>query len=149
MSSDDLLFSDLRAANIARLPTFRNKKSVLLHPPKEGEVPGHNWLLSQWGNALAGEVGEVAGLLKSIEKGDCTLEEAREDLGRELADVQTYLDLLAHRAGISLSQATLQKWNEVSERVGSPVRLAPYEAHLEGAQEHVDVMRPVFPWNEG
>jgi hypothetical protein len=37
--------------------------------------------------------------------------------------VQTYLDILAFRAGVDLGEATLQKWNEVSDRVGSTVRL--------------------------
>ncbi|HMD54928.1 MAG TPA: hypothetical protein VKJ65_10300 [Phycisphaerae bacterium] len=48
---------------------------------------------------------------------------ARRQLADELADVQTYLDLSAFRAGIDLGQATVDKWNAVSERVQSDLRL--------------------------
>ncbi|MGY0711770.1 MazG-like family protein [Azospirillum argentinense] len=69
------------------------------------------------------KLGETANLIKKIERGDLTLDEARPALAKELADVQTYLDLLAFRAGVDLGQATIAKFNEVSVRVGSPVRL--------------------------
>ncbi len=51
---------------------------------------------------------------------------ARTDAGllfSSRTNVVTYLDLLAHRAGIDLAAATISKWNRVSERVGSSVRL--------------------------
>jgi hypothetical protein len=38
-----------------------------------------------------------------------------------LADVVTYLDILAFRCGVDLGNATMSKFNRVSERVGSDV----------------------------
>jgi hypothetical protein len=112
-----LSFNILRAANTARLPTFKNAKGEISHPMRDGHCD--NWSLNDWCTAVTGELGEAANILKKIKRGDFTLEEARAELAKELADVQTYLDLLALAAGIDLGQATIMKFNEVSERVGS------------------------------
>jgi len=116
-----LTFDDLRQANIARLPTFKNSKGL----PAHSEPDGSDWSLNDWCTAVTGEVGEAANILKKIRRGDVSLDEARPSLAKELADAQTYLDILAFRAGIDLGQATIDKFNEVSERVDSPVRLNP------------------------
>src|SRR5271170_5841067 len=109
-----LTFNQLRQGNIARLPKFKNSKGE----PAHSESDGSDWCLSTWCNATFGEVGEVAEALealenhvffrkivkhlgqagnqiKKIERGDVTLEEKRQDLADERADVQTYLDILA------------------------------------------------------
>lgn len=117
--SDGLTFAALRRANIARLPTFKNGKGE----PAHSEPDGSDWCLAQWSNAVCGELGEAANLIKKIERGDLTLEEAREDLGREFADVVCYLDILAKRAGVDLGAAVVGKFNEVSRRVGTTVYL--------------------------
>lgn len=117
--TDGLTFNALRGANTARLPTFRNARGELAH----SEPDGSDWCLSQWSNAVLGELGEAANIIKKVERGDMTLDEAREDLAKEFADVVTYLDILAMRAGVNLGQATMDKFNEISVRVGSPVRL--------------------------
>lgn len=114
-----LEFQALRKANIARLPTFKNGKGE----PAHSEPDGSDWSLGEWVAALVGEVGEAANIIKKVRRGDITLDEARPVLAKELADVQTYLDILAFRCGVDLGQATLDKFNEVSERVGSPIRL--------------------------
>lgn len=75
-------------------------------------------------NAVAGEVGEAANEIKKIERGDFTLDERREFLGKEFADVAIYLSIVAWRAGIDLGEAIIEKFNEVSERVDSDVRLS-------------------------
>lgn len=41
--------------------------------------------------SLAGEVGEFCNLLKKVERGDCTFEEARAELAEEGIDVFIYL----------------------------------------------------------
>lgn len=115
-----LTFDALRHANIARLPTFKNPKGE----PAHSEPDGSDWSLGEWCNAVTGELGEAANLIKKIHRGDLTLEEGREALGKELADIVTYLDILAMRAGVDLGEATIDKFNEVSLRVGSPVHLA-------------------------
>ena len=108
----DLTFQQLRIANVARQPHFRNRRGLKVHRD------GTDWKLSAWSNAVCGELGEAANIIKKIEREDMTLSEAREDLANELADVQAYLDLLAYNAGIDLGEATRRKWNAVSDRVG-------------------------------
>lgn len=129
--TDGLTFNVLRAANKNRLPTFKNAKGEISHPD------GHdNWSLTDWTTAVAGELGEAANIIKKIRRGDMTLEEARPALAKELADTQTYLDLLAMAAGIDLGRATIDKFNEVSERVGSVVRI-----NSDGSDWHKDFSR--------
>jgi NTP pyrophosphatase (non-canonical NTP hydrolase) len=50
-------------------------------------------------------------------------DEERTDLGRELADLTTYIDLLAEAADIDLGEAVVEKFNIVSEREGSDIKL--------------------------
>lgn len=116
--TDGLTFNALRAANQARLPTFRNAKGELSH-----NADGSDWSLNDWLTAVCGELGELANVLKKVRRGDITLDEARPALGKECADVVTYLDILAFRIGVSLGAETIAKFNEVSHRVNSPVFL--------------------------
>lgn len=114
-----LSFAELRTANLARCVQFKDAKGRLCHP--DGV---NNWQLSQWSNAAAGEMGEACNVIKKIERGDFPLDDiTKEMLGKEVADVVTYLDLLAARAGIDLGKAVRDKFNEVSRRVGSEVTL--------------------------
>lgn len=113
--TDGLTFNVLRAANLKRQDEFKNAAGQTFK--------SSDWPLSRWMNAVLGELGEAANLIKKIERGDFTLETAREELADELADVQTYLDLIAARAGIPLGHATIEKWNKVSKRVGSTIRI--------------------------
>lgn len=115
----------LRKANKKRLPQFKNSKGE----PAHSEPDGSDWALSTWSNAVLGELGEAANLIKKIERGDITLEEARPALAKEFADVLTYLDILAMRAGVDLGRATIDKFNEVSARVGSTIRLSANDWH--------------------
>lgn len=110
-----LTFDELRRGNIARIPEFQNAK---------GKIEDYRkWKLSQWSNAMFGECGEAANVIKKIERGDYTLAAGRQILADELADIQTYLDLLAWAANIDLGQATISKFNLKSEEVGSVVQL--------------------------
>jgi NTP pyrophosphatase (non-canonical NTP hydrolase) len=122
---NSLNFDALRGANIKRLPQFKNRRGE----PAHSEPDGSDWKLSAWCNAVTGELGETANLIKKVERGDLTLDEARADLAKELADVQTYLDILAFRCGVDLGRATVEKFNEVSIRVGSTIRLANDDWH--------------------
>lgn len=124
-----LSFSVLRHANAARLPQFKNSKGGLAHSERDGS----DWSVAQWLQALVGELGEFANLRKKFERGDLTFEEYACEAEKELADVATYLDILARRAldcgqtphtdGIDLGAAIVKKFNAVSERVGSDVGL--------------------------
>lgn len=113
-----LTFADLREANIARIPQFKDKHGRHVH-----NADGSDWSLSQWFQALAGEVGEYANIAKKFERGDLDEDEFRLLGGKELADVQTYLDILAFRINIDLGAATVAKFNEVTERVGASIYL--------------------------
>lgn len=117
--AESLTFAQLRDANTRRLPVFKNRRGE----PAHAQPDGSDWCLAQWCNAVTGELGEAANLIKKIERGDMTIDEARPDLAKELADVATYLDILAFRAGVDLGEVTRRKFNEVSERVGYDVRL--------------------------
>ena len=146
--TDGLTFNSLRGANRARLPQFKNSKGK----PAYSQPDGSDWSPAQWLQAVVGELGEYANIRKKFERGDLTFAEYEVMAAKELADVQTYLDILALRCldfdasgfndgvepdvvrvvnptGIDLGQATMDKFNEVSERVGSTVRLDADDWH--------------------
>lgn len=111
--TDGLTFNILREANLARLPLFKNKHGGLAHSKPDGS----DWSPAQWLQAVVGELGEYANVRKKFDRGDLTEAEFKKMAAEELADVQTYLDILAFRLGINLGEATMDKWNTVSERV--------------------------------
>lgn len=119
--TNGLTFNDLHAANLHRLPQFRNGRGELSH----SEPDGSDWSVSEWLEAVTGELGEFANLHKKVRRGDLTMDEARADLGRELADVVIYLDILAGRLGLDLGAVVMSKFNETSRRVGAEVFLVP------------------------
>lgn len=104
-----LSFETLRIANVERL--------------RQSFPQCKHWTGSDWVTATCGEVGEAANIVKKLNVGSGTVTIG--DLAKELADVQTYLDLWANHYGIDLAQATIDKFNEVSQRdfVKSPIRL--------------------------
>jgi NTP pyrophosphatase (non-canonical NTP hydrolase) len=115
---------------------FKDAKGRPAHVTPPGAEPGHDWALSKWSNAVAGEVGEAANIINKIERGDYELDEilvdektgqpiaVRDALGKELADAVCYLDLVANRAGVDLGAAVLAKFNEVSDRQKLSIKIA-------------------------
>lgn len=81
-----------------------------------------DWSLPEWGNAMAGEAGELCNVIKKIHRGDFTLQEAndKELIAKEAADIVIYLDLLCQKAGVDLSTAIVNKFNESSDKIGCP-----------------------------
>ena len=84
-----------------------------------------SWSLSDWLTATAGELGEAANIVKKLNRirdgvpgNKETEEELRAALGREIADVQIYLDLFAQRAGFDLETIRDQKFDEKSREIG-------------------------------
>jgi NTP pyrophosphatase (non-canonical NTP hydrolase) len=130
--TDGLTFNTLRGANIARLPQFKNSKGL----PAHYKADGSDWSPSQWLQAVVGELGEYANIRKKFDRGDITEAEFQILATKELADVQIYLDLLAFQLGIDLGQATMDKFNEVSIRVGSTVRIEADDWHY--TDKHYD-----------
>jgi NTP pyrophosphatase (non-canonical NTP hydrolase) len=89
------------------------------------------WTGADWSNAMCGEAGEAANVVKKLRRHETrtgaansvSVEVLRTKLGAELADTLIYADLLAHHYGIDLQAAVVAKFNFVSEREGFPERL--------------------------
>lgn len=114
-SNSILTFAEFRKANVTRC--------VKWHP--QGI---NSWSPSDWLTAVTGELGELASLLKMRNRERDGLpgnkfSPTRKQIADELADVLTYLDLLAEALDVDLASAAIEKFNEVSERVGFPDRL--------------------------
>ena len=78
--------------------------------------PINHWSPTDWACAFAGEVGEACNLIKKRRRGE---DIPTQDIAYEIADAIIYADLLAARLGISLEDAVREKFNIVSDRVGS------------------------------
>lgn len=89
-----LTFNLLRIANRARLPLFKNKAGF----PAHSNPHGADWSVADWFQAFIGECGEFASLRLAYENGVLSEEDYRAGATKELADIQTYLDILAQRA---------------------------------------------------
>lgn len=127
--TNGLTFNALRGANMHRLPQFKNRHGDLAHSKPDGS----DWSPAQWLQAVVGELGEYANLRKKFERGDVDAETFQIEAANELADVVTYLDILAMQLGIDLGQATMDKFNAVSKRVGSTVVLDADDWHYRPA----------------
>lgn len=127
----DQTFADMREAlsslNFASLRRVNYSRCDRWHGP--GTDP---WTLADWSNALCGEAGELANVIKKIRRhqtgavnaGDPSVSELRAAAAAELADVVIYADLLASQLGVDLGAAVVAKFNKVSEKYGFPERLA-------------------------
>ncbi len=115
-----LSFETLRAANLQRLPLFKNSKGERAHASEDGS----DWTRADWLEATAGELGEYANVSKKFRRGDINEVEFKELARKELADVVTYVDLLAYRLGINLGDAVREKFNAVSNRVGVAIYIS-------------------------
>lgn len=111
---ESLTFADIRSVNVRRAEESFNHRLT-------------DWTIAEWTNAMAGEVGEACNLAKKMIRGDYpdmyALADAQRELGKELADVVLYADLAAAFCGIDLGAAVRAKFNEVSRRRGSDIRL--------------------------
>lgn len=113
-----LTFAALRKANAAR--------KIRWH----GEAD--EWSGADWSNAMCGEAGEAANVVKKLRRHETHTGTAYNTpeivallpmLAEELADVVTYADLLAHKYGIDLAAAVVAKFNRVSAAQDFPERL--------------------------
>lgn len=95
------------------------------HPPSNDD-----WTLGDWSNALAGEVGELANVVKKMRRHQSNAavtyntppaDELRRAFAVEVADVLLYLDLLCWKAGLEpdeLAAALVGKFDAVSAMQG-------------------------------
>lgn len=114
-----LTFDAFRSANVTRCLKW--------HP-----AGIESWSASDWVTAIVGELGEAASFIKMRNRERDSLPGNKfsptdKQIADELADVVTYVDLLAAMLGIDLGRAIVEKFNEVSERVGFPDRIYSVE----------------------
>lgn len=114
--TNGLTFNTLRGANMARLPQFKNKHGVVAHTRPDGS----DWSPAQWMQALMGEVGELATVRMNYEAGNITFSQYKILAEKEVADVQTYLDLLSLRL-----LDTLTSWRDADVPPGQPDKIVP------------------------
>lgn len=109
----DLSFKELRDINVLRC--------------EQSFFPLSAWNGSDWGNAIAGETGEACNVIKKLRRAEINpaikAEVTVNDLAKELADIVLYADLTAAAYGIDLGLAVAKKFNEVSVRVDSELKL--------------------------
>ena len=123
--SPRLTFKELSVANRERMPLFKNR----LGQPAHSQPDGSDWSLSEWTNALAGEVGEACNFAKKLHRGDYgekdseSYKEGIKLFLKELADVVTYADIAAQQVKGDLGEAVQEKFNEVSDRIGVNIKL--------------------------
>lgn len=110
-----LTFERFRKANVTRCLRW--------HP-----LGIQSWSASDWLTAITGELGELASLVKMMNRERDGLPgnkfcPTKQMVADEIADVFTYLDLLAASMNIDMEVAVISKFNEISQRVGFPDRL--------------------------
>ena len=72
--------------------------------------------LSYVGLGLTGEAGEVANKIKKILRGDCTVEQSRAVLSKELGDCLWYLAQAARVLGFSLDEVAQENITKLRKR---------------------------------
>lgn len=120
----ELTFDQFRKVNVARcIDGFKRQIN--------------DWTPTDWATAMAGECGEACNIIKKMRRlanvpEDVTgltladqykYSQLELELADELSDLVTYVDLLAARFQIKLSKAVVSKFNEVSDRVNSTIKL--------------------------
>lgn len=92
----------------------------------------HQWSVSDWAVAMAGEAGEVCNAVKKLRRVECGIVQAAgpadrsqavSEISEEIADTFIYLVLLANVLNIDLESAVREKFNAVSIREGFPERV--------------------------
>lgn len=118
----------LTFARLSRVNRARARRWHDGFPHREGP---HEWTGADWSNAMCGEAGETANVVKKLRRQETNLRGAVdpdfrvliEKLGDEIADTLIYADLLATYYGVDLAAAIVRKFNAISEREGLPERL--------------------------
>jgi NTP pyrophosphatase (non-canonical NTP hydrolase) len=75
--------------------------------------------------ALAGEVGELANIVKKIDRGDFTLVDAQDEMEKEVADIMIYLANIAAVLQMNLASAVADKTAFNERRFGNGRRDHP------------------------
>jgi len=93
---------------------------------------GTGWTGADWSNAMCGEAGEAANIVKKLRRHETgagtgyntpPYADLIDKLGEEIADVVCYAVLLAEYYGIELSETVIAKFNQVSRAQNFPQRV--------------------------
>lgn len=106
-----LTFQQLREANLKRLPVFKNSKGE----PAHSKPDGSDWTTAQWLQAVIGEIGEYANIRKKFERGDIGQWAFDDEAGKELADIQIYLDILSYQCGIDFNNSGFSGFQDLRD----------------------------------
>ena len=114
----DLTFAEVIEANRVRCLKWHDQDS-------------EQWTGADWSNAMCGEAGETANVVKKLRRHETRTSSPmdppedvlRSALADEIADTFLYLALLADHYGVDMPSAIVSKFNKVSERQGFPDRL--------------------------
>ncbi len=91
-------------------------ESFIKHVSKITENLSKKDRIILWTLGITGESGEVADHLKKALRGDCSIEDKKEDLIKEIGDVMWYGALLADELGVSLEEVAKININKLSSR---------------------------------
>lgn len=91
------------------------------------------WTGADWSNAMCGEAGEAANIVKKLRRHETHIGESYNTpelaslparLGEEIADTILYALLLADHYGVDVQQSLVEKFNLVSAAQDFPERLS-------------------------
>lgn len=113
-----LSFNDLKQANFIRC--IQSYHSL------------EEWTPTDWACAMAGESGEACNFVKKLKriidnkkigkrKRAAEVKRLITEIGKELADLVIYADLLATRLNLNLGEQVRNKFNDVSHSLKSPI----------------------------
>jgi NTP pyrophosphatase (non-canonical NTP hydrolase) len=120
---EELTLKRLSEVNLARANAW--------HGRDIREPHADAWSGADWSNAMCGEAGETANVVKKLRRHETntttnkakTPDKLIAQLGHELADTLLYLLLVADYYQIDITQAVIEKFNLVSDREGFPEKL--------------------------
>lgn len=124
VSREDLTFHEVSEVNAKRADRWHRG-----FPHSED-----GWTGADWSNAVCGEAGEAANVVKKLRRIETGLVQAEqgsvdngvytgillEKLGTEIGDTFMYLDLLAQFYGLDIADCIVRTFNRVSMREGFP-----------------------------
>lgn len=136
----NLTFDQLRAANIVRLPQFKNKHGENAHR----ESDGSDWDFATWFMAIIGEMGELAQLRSAYEGNTIPKEMYENEVGKEIADVVTYMDILSLRALDSIPEVAQVRQDRAQDRLLSLIAFLGIYANAQKKFNRGDISKEDF-----
>lgn len=127
MTYEDITFRRVSAVNAKRADRWHKG------------FPNHTdgWTGADWSNAMCGEAGETANVVKKLRRIDTQIQQAeqgehpdeayvamlKQKLATEIGDTFLYLDLLAQYYGLKMEKCVVDTFNRVSDREGFPEKI--------------------------